>query len=248
METRPFAAWDLAWLDRLVPHLEQAYRVHARLRGHLLRENAYERVLDRFPTGTVLLNAEGRVLTSNRAARRIASLNDGFSLEDRRVFATVPESDAVFQRAVCALLERPFEAHPAPERGLTLERPSGLRPFDVMVSPLFAGSAVGMLDDAFAAIYITDPEFRQLEMRSLLGAFHRLTNAEIELAALICGGETLKASALARGVSIHTARTQLRNIFMKTSTRRQAELVRLVKGGLMKLGPNVAPGGSPDED
>lgn len=240
---RSITSADQAWLDLLVPYLSQAYEVHARLMAHVHREDAYQEVLDRFPIGVILIDSAGRALASNHAARRIAGLGDGFDLVKGRPTATVPESDAMLRASLDERLTSERSVEVGFDQGFALERPSGLRPFSVLVARMLASPAIGMYQDAVAVIYISDPEFRQLEMRSLLGSFHQLTAAEIDLAALICEGATLESAAQARGVSLHTARSQLKRIFAKTGTKRQADLVGLVAGGLTKLRTHAKPGG-----
>jgi DNA-binding CsgD family transcriptional regulator len=58
----------------------------------------------------------------------------------------------------------------------------------------------------------------------------RLTPAEARIALGIAEGATLAAIAEARGVSVSTARTQLKSVFAKTNVHRQAELVALLAG------------------
>jgi DNA-binding CsgD family transcriptional regulator len=55
-----------------------------------------------------------------------------------------------------------------------------------------------------------------------------LTPAEAQIALGIADGETLAAIAESRGVSVSTARGQLKSVFAKTGTHRQAELIRLL--------------------
>ena len=55
-----------------------------------------------------------------------------------------------------------------------------------------------------------------------------LTPAEAKLALHLVAGETLRSAAAKLSISYETARTQLKNIFNKTRTRRQAELVILI--------------------
>src|SRR5947208_2110656 len=55
-----------------------------------------------------------------------------------------------------------------------------------------------------------------------------LTPAEARLALHLVTGETLRSAAAKLSISYETARTQLKNIFNKTKTRRQAELVILI--------------------
>jgi DNA-binding CsgD family transcriptional regulator len=55
-----------------------------------------------------------------------------------------------------------------------------------------------------------------------------LTQAEARVALAITKGERLDEIARARGVTVATARTQLKSVFSKTRTHRQAELVAFV--------------------
>ena len=56
----------------------------------------------------------------------------------------------------------------------------------------------------------------------------RLTPAETRLARCLASGATLRNAAEQLGVSINTVRSQLRQIFAKTGTSRQAALMRLL--------------------
>ena len=55
-----------------------------------------------------------------------------------------------------------------------------------------------------------------------------LTLAEARLALHLVTGETLRSAAAKLSISYETARTQLKNVFGKTGTCRQAELVVVV--------------------
>jgi DNA-binding CsgD family transcriptional regulator len=55
-----------------------------------------------------------------------------------------------------------------------------------------------------------------------------LTPAEARLAFHLAGGETLRSAAVKLGISYETTRSSLKNIFKKTETRRQAELVIVI--------------------
>jgi DNA-binding CsgD family transcriptional regulator len=61
-------------------------------------------------------------------------------------------------------------------------------------------------------------------LRSLFG----LSEAEAQLVGALVDGLTLKEIAARRGVAVTTVRSQLRSVFLKTETERQADLVALV--------------------
>jgi DNA-binding CsgD family transcriptional regulator len=59
----------------------------------------------------------------------------------------------------------------------------------------------------------------------LLRSHFGLTPAEARLALHLVAGETLRSAEVKLSISYETARTHLKNIFSKTGTCRQAELV-----------------------
>ncbi|MCY1436340.1 hypothetical protein D9M71_524600 [compost metagenome] len=61
----------------------------------------------------------------------------------------------------------------------------------------------------------------------LLAELFQLSPAELRLAELLAQGLTLEGSAARLNVSINTVRTQLRALFRKTETTRQAQLTNL---------------------
>lgn len=62
---------------------------------------------------------------------------------------------------------------------------------------------------------------------AILRALFQLSPEEARLVVALTAGQTPKDIAQRRGVSIATVRTQLRSVFVKTGTERQAELVAL---------------------
>ena len=68
-----------------------------------------------------------------------------------------------------------------------------------------------------------------------------LTPAEAKLALQLVAGEPLRSAAVKLGISYETARTELKNIFNKTGTSRQAELLVVILTalpGCVRLGSN----------
>jgi DNA-binding CsgD family transcriptional regulator len=55
-----------------------------------------------------------------------------------------------------------------------------------------------------------------------------LTPAEVRLLLRLIEGKSLRSSAAALGIKYETARTVLKNVFRKTGTCRQAELVVMI--------------------
>lgn len=160
----------------------------------------------------------------------------GRALDDRRPHArgAANKLDARLQQ----FLERvvaPDSDGAAEEQGFIVERPSGRRPYTLLVTRLLPTPLLGADRDAQAVIFVSDPEDPSLGMRDLLSSLYKLSLAEADLASLVTAGHSLEEAAAIRGVSVHTARSQLKNIFSKTGVHRQSDLVRLILGSVMSL-------------
>jgi DNA-binding CsgD family transcriptional regulator len=81
---------------------------------------------------------------------------------------------------------------------------------------------------ARALLVLLDLHAKDFPDARLLGQAFGLTGAEARLASYIGAGESLEFAAERSRVSVSTARTQLKAVFTKTNTHRQAELVALI--------------------
>jgi len=98
------------------------------------------------------------------------------------------------------------------------------------VGPLTDAGAYGFRTERCAVIFIREitlalsPGFED----HIRGMFD-LTPAEARLAAALASGGALKDAASGQGIRVSTARSYLENIFRKTGTRQQSQLVALLK-------------------
>lgn len=228
---RRFEPEDLRLGDLLVPHLAHAYRIHNRI-----RENAaLAEAIDRIPTGLILLDARHRVVIANRVARDIVDLGDGFSLDDARPRAAHASDDAVLQQSIRRATQRVAREQLPEGAVMAIARPSGRRAFPLMVAPLLNVPSESTLRDAVAVLYISDLEGGTLHRSEVLREVYGLTEAETQLVELLCDGCSLEEIAARRGVTLNTARSQLKQVFAKTNTHRQSELVRLVLAAIAPI-------------
>jgi DNA-binding CsgD family transcriptional regulator len=228
-----FGESDVALLEPLVPHIRQAVHLHRRLITAEFASIDFAKVIDSSSRAVMLVDATGTVTFLNRAAARLSARRDGLTVERGELRGARTE-DTIRVRS---LLEKTIKA----SRGegtdagavLTLGRPSGLRPFVVLVSPVVGPRWVfpGMAPTA-AALFVSDPEETPAPNEEGLRSLFALTRAEARLARLLAQGVTLKEAERHLGVGRETIRTQLKAIFLKTNTNRQADLVRLLLNGV----------------
>jgi DNA-binding CsgD family transcriptional regulator len=236
---RPWRSKDCALGDLLVPHLARAYALHQR--GH--QNAALAEALDRLPTGVMLLDPRGQVILRNRSADRILELEDGLMIHEGQPRAVRPPDNAVLQQMIRQMVDASAGGRPTEGGVMAVTRPSGRRAFPLMLAPLLSAGAGHTLHDAVAVLYVSDVEGQTLQRSDPLRKLYGLTQAEVELVELLCNGLSLEDAASQRNVTMNTARSQLKQIFFKTGTSRQSELLRLVLTGIARIHDAQPPGG-----
>lgn len=214
-------------VDFLLPHLQRALLIRSKLERAEARIAASQAALDAMSHGILVVSLEGRVVESNEAARQMLAEGDGLSLGLKDLVLGARSAETSTLRALIAGC-----AQPTGGGGLSLPRPSGRRPFEVIVAPLVGTAATGVPGKAGAIIFLRDPEAQVRAVPEMLAALHRLTPAEGRLAADLLQHLTLEEIAARRQLSRETLRTQLKDLFRKTGTNRQSELMGFLAAGL----------------
>ena len=225
----PYEDADLAFLRALLPHLSQAFKLYGRIAALESDRRGLTDAIDLLSTGLLILDARGCVLVANRAAQQIVGKNDGLRIERDGLAAALPRETAALRRLVAgaALTTNGNGVHAGGE--LLLSRPSQRRPLALAISPLPQDELFPGLPGASAvAVFVSDPEANGESDGALLGRLYGLTPAESRLTTAMMSGDDLREVSGALGISYHTARAQVKSVFSKTGTRRQAELVRLL--------------------
>jgi DNA-binding CsgD family transcriptional regulator/PAS domain-containing protein len=219
----PFALSERALLERLVPHLDRAFEMTQTFLNVTRERLVLAEVMDRLPAGILLLDTSGRVVFSNHSADRILARGDGLGLVRDMLRAEDADADAALQRCIAEVLAAP----PGSKAGgmAIVPRSTAAVPYPISVTQLLPGEPIRF---AVAAAIVNDPESSSEPAAELIRSLHGLTPAEAELVGILARGHSLEAAAERRGVSIHTVRSQLKQVFQKTGTSRQGELLQLV--------------------
>ena len=230
----PFEDDALTRLDAIGAHLKQALRVQQRIAALEADRAMTIDALDRLSIGVVLLDGNGRPFLVNRAAREIVASADGLTVEKDGLHAGTPAKTAALRKTIADALGAAGGAGGA----IALPRPSMKRPLEVTVAPLAADPLADGHGRGGAIVLVDDPERAPDLPVSTLRRLYGLTSAEARVAAALATGATVREIAEGAGVTDHTVRWALKQIFAKTDTRRQAELVSLLLKGPAGLGRN----------
>jgi DNA-binding CsgD family transcriptional regulator len=205
------------------------------------RANAYRTALDIADVGVILLDRRLQLIFANARAKATLCKGNGLRLKSSAVEAESRDDAARLQVALqhARLFNEGGQIPVRIQRSplLALARSNEKRPLIVSVLGLDR-PAVDTLDPA-VIIYLLDPTRDLKDLLTPLCNIYKLTNAESRLTYLLVSGLTLAAAAAQLKIRNATARSYLKQVFSKTDTNRQAELVRLLLTSLQRINTSV---------
>lgn len=171
--------------------------------------------LDRLALGVVVVDEVGAVVFTNQRGGALLAARDGLSLDSGGVCRAERRADSE------ALAAARREAVAQQESvALSIERAEAATPLRLVVMPF---------DDAGRVLlFITDPDEPAPLSADLIGQMFGLTRSEARLTAALAGGLDLAEAAETCAITKTTARSYLKQIFLKVGVSRQAELVQAV--------------------
>lgn len=223
--TTPFENGDRRLLGLLMPHMTRAIQLHLRLSSLKHRERIGHAALDSLATGVVIVTAGGRLLFANVAAEVVLKGGEGVSIRNGVLRARDRVRDQALHRAIEQAAKAAVGHLSPPGEALHLPR-LGRRPLSLLICPLRPEALSIVRTEAAALIFIGDPDNQPRTSQTVLAEIWGLTPAEARLAAALVEGERVESFADRVGISVQTARTQLKQIFAKVGCKRQSELVR----------------------
>jgi DNA-binding CsgD family transcriptional regulator len=113
-------------------------------------------------------------------------------------------------------------------RSVRAARPSGKTPYVLTVLPLPPDYEPLTLFRPAVCVIIGDPAATTAPSSQRLQDAFGLTDAEARLVVLLLSGDDLRDAAAQLEITYGTARARLADIFQKTGTRPQAELLRVI--------------------
>lgn len=220
-----FTVDEITQFNRLIPHLQRAIQMRLRFAEMALGPNLLTGGLDVLPLPTLIVNEFGRVGYANRAAHAMLQNKHHLRLEGDYLHTNSGDvTRRLNMEIVKAVRASRGQSHESP--GVVLVPRIGLPALMLLISPLPQTGSSAMRGAALLFAY--DSESTREITASLVGRLFALTDAEAELAVALCSGKTIDEAALDRNTSVHTTRSQLKSIFLKTGTTRQAELVSIM--------------------
>ncbi len=230
---------------KLSPVLERYVRLWWMHRRERQRADTFGAALELSDIGVLLLDRRGAVIFSNQMAEKLLSMNDGLvrgfdslvarHLDDAARLQAALQSAVALNRRGGAPEGDEWQQAPL----FTVRRESKARP--LILTVLAVRRRAVDPDDAAAIVYVLDPQHDMRDLVEPARHIYRLTDTEAKLVARLVKGLTLLEAARDMGVAEATARTYLKQIFGKTGTNRQTDLVRLMLASRIRANVGKTP-------
>ena len=195
-----------------------------------------ERILDLLLFGVVLVSMS-RVVFANRAARTIHKVGDALVIGDT-VRAASPRLSTKLTNAIAASCAA---AAAGSDHLASLSVPTSLGGHDLLVTicalPQAREPEIGAPQ---AVLFISDPSRRPKVPNTALAGLFGLTPTEAEVARALAHGRRTDEIASDLSISPTTVAFHLSNLFEKTRTNRQADLIALILTGLASIASPAA--------
>lgn len=225
-----FSGADIDVLQKLTPHILRAGEIGRSFE----KAKALSSAFSHLPFGILLVDGHQRVAHLNEAAEALLRRAESpLSLKSGVVVASDPGDRKQLQRMVVNACSSSDGATPGlggtfilPSEHAAPETPRLV----LSIAPYVNARQYGLASERLAVVMIRELTSRSPDdlIENIRTAF-RFTNSEAKLAASLAAGHSLKVSAERQKIQFSTARYYLEQIFQKTRTHRQSELVELLK-------------------
>ncbi len=189
-----------------------------------LSERIGAAALNHLRLAIIVLDANARVQYVNSAGAELFAKEDGLHWGHEEICrASTPEQTKRLHELIAAAANNNLDE--LNEGIMAVTRPDMRRALCLAISPLEDGS--GNMG-GYAVMFVSDPDRPIIPDPEAIANLFGLTPSEANLTHALVIGERIEKAAEANDITVSTARTYLKQIFQKTQTNRQADLIRLV--------------------
>jgi len=207
--------------QRFSGHLQRALRLQAHTQSLQTKAELGARAIDMLALAMVIVDATGKILHLNFAAEQLLS-NVACELSCKAGYLS--DTRLANKNRLSGLIAAATN-YPAVAGVMVL---GDSEPRQVFVSPLPAASPFAHDWQIPLALVLVVEAGKALLPLQLLGKLYDFSAAELRVASSLLAGKSPEEYAEEANVTMNTVRSQLKSMFRKTNTRRQAELVAVL--------------------
>ena len=212
----------------LSPHVCRALTISDALDIRTLHSQMLEATLDDLVAGVYLTARDGRVVYMNATAEHQIKTGNALRIVNNRLSPTDPKARDALSKAIDAVAKDETEGR----SGHSLAIPdAGGAGYVATLLPIERGRRQSILAPfaASVGVFAQDPAQAPLLPGEAFARLYGLTGGELRVLLALSQGLGAKEAADMLGIGEPTVRTHLKQLFAKTETSRQVELLRLLQ-------------------
>ncbi len=204
-------------VEALAPHFARAHQMQQDLKQTEADSDALDQVINHLPLGVALVDSQGTVVHMNRALLSMLRGNVFMRLQAGRL--VLQPVDALQQVLRPVFLDG--------QTGVPVRLGKVADPRSVLVWVTRLAKGRSQVGEGLAMVMVASRQQRALTEEGLRSLFD-LTQAEARLVQHLSMGSSVEEASTAQGISVNTAKTQLKRVFSKMGVKRQSELIQAV--------------------
>lgn len=220
---------DANLLAMLAPHLCQAGTIAVKLEQAQRRETVMASLTDRLQAGIIMCARDGKMLWCNPSAEHILENSSTMAMAHGRLIC----SGLTDQTALKNLLSTDSSSPSYPTANIGHQSDEAIQLVALPAGSTREAAHSWTSDEDAIILLLQDQHHRPAFCVEATAALFNLTPAEARLAIALCLGSSISEYALERGISLGTARIQLKQAMAKTGTHRQGALIGKVYGSII---------------
>lgn len=213
----------------LSPHICRTLAISDALDIRTLNSQVLEATLDALVAGVYLVARDGRVVYMNAAAEQQIKTGSAIRIVNNRLLPSDLQARQALARATDDAAGEKLDAESG-GHSLAIPDPQG-EGYVATLLRLDRGSRQGIMAPfaASVAVFVQKPARVPMMPGEAFAKLYRLTGGELRVLLALAQGLGGKEAADMLGISEPTVRTHLQNIFAKTGTSRQTDVLRLLQ-------------------
>ncbi len=222
--TGTFSERALKFVTLLSSHICKSAKITYALELKSLEATRLESILDALSSGIYLVQRDGRLVFMNKAAE--SQMKRGLGLQVLNSRVTTHNTSAAQQ--LSQAINSEYEAQSSPISIALPHENGGMIATVICLDKGNRQNLASNTNPAIFAIFVQNPEIAMPFPGEGFAKLYGLTPAELRITLTMAPGLGPQGAAEILGLSITTVKSHLQNVFAKTGTNRQGDLMQLL--------------------
>ena len=175
-----FSADERNLLARIAPHLRLSIQLYATLSRTVSERNLYAGAVEQLAVATIVLDEQGRILSTNTIARALLDEGNGLSVRGQHLVIDNRDKNRELQTALETIIKAQHRGETSVVRALRVPRSGGHSQLGLVLRPVPVPEWGEGQSSPCVAVFISDPELNETASQGTLGQLFDLTPAEAQ--------------------------------------------------------------------